>query len=172
MKFEAVIIQQLLAGYTFIFRHKKIIQFLIPGVILSLSSSARPEDLPLNSSVNPHTIYQTICVHGWTKTVRPPVGFTNNIKRQMMMDIGVPQEGVSDITLDHKIPLALGGSPDNLANLMLQPDDESKDKDRVEVCLARAVCAGKVNLTVAQKAIWDNWKSAARFCSGYKVIAD
>lgn len=88
----------------------------------------------------------------------------------MMAEIGVPPEGEEGITLDHTIPIVLGGSPDILANFMLQPDDESKDKDRVEVCLARMVCAGKVTLTEAQTSIWDNWRTAGRLCTGYRVI--
>lgn len=138
--------------------------------VVALYSAAEAEPLPLNPAVTQVTINQTICVHGWTKTVRPPVSYTGSIKRQMMADFGVPPEGEEDITLDHRIPLALGGSPDRPANFMLQPDDESKDKDRVEVCLARMVCAGKVTLTEAQTAIWDNWRTAGRLCTGYRVI--
>lgn len=134
------------------------------------SAAAFAEPLPLNPAVTQATINQTVCVHGWTKTVRPPVSYTGSVKRQMMAEIGVPPEGEEDITLDHKIPLALGGSPDDRRNFMLQPDDESKDKDRVEVCLARIVCAGKVSLDEARLAIWNNWRSAGRLCVGYHVI--
>ncbi len=135
-----------------------------------LAAPAFADDMPLNPSVTQETINQTICVHGWTKTVRPPVAYTGSIKRQMMAEIGVPPEGEEDITLDHKIPLALGGAPDDRRNFILQPDDESKDKDRVEVCLSRTVCGGKVSLEQARTAIWKNWRSAARLCTGYRVI--
>lgn len=137
---------------------------------VALYSDALAEPLPLNPAVTQETINQTICVHGWTKTVRPPVSYTGSVKRQMMAEIGVPPEGEEDITLDHRIPIVLGGSPGDRRNFMLQPDDESKDKDRVEVCLARTVCAGKVTLTEAQTAIWSNWRTAGRLCAGYRVI--
>jgi hypothetical protein len=135
-----------------------------------LPIAAFADPLPLNPDVTQETINQTICVHGWTKTVRPPVSYTGAVKRRIMAEIGVPPEGEEDITLDHRIPLALGGSPDSSQNLMLQPDDESKDKDRVEVCLSRQVCKGKITLADAQEAIRDNWRTAARLCWGYSVI--
>lgn len=87
-----------------------------------------------------------------------------------MAEIGVPPEGEPDVILDHRIPIVLGGSPDDVSNFILQPADESKDKDRVEVCLARMVCAGKVTLAEAQAAIWQNWHTAARLCVGYSVL--
>jgi hypothetical protein len=138
--------------------------------LLNSLSLVRGEELPLNPLVSKETIQQTICVRGWTKTVRPPVSYTNPLKQRMMAESGVPPEGEGSIKLDHKIPLALGGSPESVQNLILQPDDEAKDKDRVEVCLARAVCAGRVTLTEAQRSIWENWRSAGRLCSGYRVI--
>lgn len=139
-------------------------------LLFLFQSAAHSSEIPLNPDVRQETLNQTICVTGWTKTVRPPASHTGPIKRQMMAEIGVPPEGEDTIKLDHRIPLALGGSPDSLANFMLQPDDESKDKDRVEVCLARMVCAGKLSLSQAQAAIWANWQTAAALCSGYKVI--
>jgi len=142
------------------------------ALVLVSSAGAFADALPLSPIVNQETIKQTVCVHGWTKTVRPPVSYTGSIKRRMMSDIGVPPEGEKDITLDHRIPLALGGSADDLRNFMLQPDDESKDKDRVEVCLARSVCSGRVTLAEAQLAIWTNWRSAARLCRGYNLLVD
>lgn len=145
------------------------VTWLLTALFL-LVAPAFAGDMPLNPAVTQETINQTICVHGWTKTVRPPVAYTGSIKRRMMAEIGVPPEGEEDITLDHRIPLALGGSPDDRRNFILQPDDESKDKDRVEVCLSRTVCAGKVSLEQARMAIWNNWRAAAQLCTGYRVI--
>lgn len=141
------------------------------GFLVLYSASAIAETLPLNPMVTQETINKTICIHGWTKTVRPSVAYTGDLKRRMMDQIGVPPEGEIDIKLDHIIPLALGGSPDSPVNLMLQPNDESKDKDRVEVCLARMVCSGKVTLDEGRVAIWRNWRTAGRLCSGYHVIS-
>jgi hypothetical protein len=53
--------------------------------------------------------------------------------------------------LDHIIPLAIGGHPRNLDNLGLQPWEEAKRKDRIEVKLQCLVCAGQVALANAQR---------------------
>jgi hypothetical protein len=138
--------------------------------ILTSAGISSADELPLNPLVNESTVTDTICVHGWTKTVRPSVNVTNHIKRRMMFDIGVPPEGEPGVILDHRIPLSLGGSPNAKDNFILQPTDESHDKDRVELCLSRMVCAGRIQLYAAQKAIWSNWRTAAKLCSGFTVI--
>lgn len=145
----------------------------LPGLIITaslLAGAAFAEDIPINPDVRQDTLATTTCQHGWTKTVRPPVSYTGIVKRRMMAEIGVPPEGEPDVILDHRIPIVLGGSPDDVSNFILQPADESKDKDRVEVCLARMVCAGKVTLAEAQNAIWKNWRAAAHLCAGYSVL--
>ena len=60
----------------------------------------------------------------------------------------------------------------NLENFMLQSEEESKGKDRVELCLSKSVCAGRLSLDEAQKEIWRDWRQAARLCSGFFVIDD
>lgn len=100
--------------------------------------------------------------------MRPPVSVTSEIKHQLMAQQKISSYDEPDVILDHKIPLVLGGAPDDVHNLMLQHKAESKDKDRVEVCLARMVCAGRITLQQAQQAIWDNWRTAAALCSGYR----
>jgi hypothetical protein len=59
----------------------------------------------------------TICVRGWTKTVRPPVSVTNQIKREMLAGNG----NVWEYELDHVIPLDLGGAHLDRRNIQLQP---------------------------------------------------
>lgn len=128
------------------------------------------EDLPLNPDVRQDNITQTICVRGYTRTIRPPANVTNTIKHEMLRVCGYSSDAMHDFILDHKIPLSLGGAPNNLRNFTLQTADSSKDKDRVELCLSRTVCAGKISLAQAQQEIWMNWKGAGRLCSGYSVI--
>jgi hypothetical protein len=137
---------------------------------LGLATTALGAQMPLNPDVRQDNLDTTTCLRGWTRTVRPPVSYTGEIKRRMMAEIGVPPEGELDVILDHRIPIVLGGSPDDPRNFILQPADESKDKDRVEVCLARTVCAGHISLDQAQRAIWENWRTAGRFCQGFRVI--
>ena len=70
-----------------------------------------------------------------------------------------------DFELGHRIPLTLGGAPSDSRNLELQPWDEAAEKDHIEVCLARAVCAGKISLDEAQRRIWTDWRKARAGCT-------
>ena len=135
-------------------------------------SGLRAQELPLNDAVKEETLSQTICVRGYTRTVRPPANITNTIKYELLRKQGYPFSAMHDFILDHKIPLSLGGAPNDLRNFMLQTEAESRDKDRVELCLAKTVCSGRLSLAEAQREIWRNWRSAARLCSGFSVIDD
>jgi hypothetical protein len=137
---------------------------LLLGAIL-FSGTAVAETMPLNPAVTPTTIQSTICVKGWTASIRPPVSYTNRIKKQRMHEMGLPLELIGDFQLDHKLPLSLGGSPDDPRNLILQDQDEAEGKDAVERCLPAAVCAGAVSLSEAQQAIWNDWRVARHLCT-------
>ena len=106
----------------------------------------------LNPKVRQSTITKTICVKGWTKTVRPPVSYTNALKIQQMVqygDAGSP----SDYEEDHFIPLELGGAPKNPKNLWPEPHSQSKLSDRLETKLKKQVCKGILTLKKARAAI-------------------
>ena len=139
------------------------------GLCLGVSCA---QELPLNQSVRAETLSETICLRGYTRTIRPPANVTNTIKYEMLRKKGYAISAMHDFILDHKIPLSLGGAPNDLRNFMLQTEDESKDKDRVELCLAKTVCSGRLALDEAQREIWLDWRSAARLCSGFSVIDD
>lgn len=140
-------------------------------IVLSFfaASSAIAQPLPINPDVTQENISQTICVRGYTKTIRPPVEYTNSIKLRLLAEQGLPPESAEEYRLDHHINLSIGGAPSDPRNLMLQPNAESHDKDRVELCLSRSVCAGRITLQQAQQAIWTNWRTAAALCAGYRV---
>jgi hypothetical protein len=78
--------------------------------------------------------------------------------------MGLPLELIADFQLDHKIPLSLGGAPSDPRNLELDDESEAHEKDEVERCLPKAVCAGAISLKTAQEAIWSNWRKAASLC--------
>jgi hypothetical protein len=136
---------------------------LTPVVALAAGS------LPVIPWITQSNIQSSICIRGFTRSIRPPVSVTNEIKHRKLEAAGMPFSA-ADTKLDHIIPLALGGAPDDERNLALQGNAESHDKDRVELCLARTVCAGRITLAEAQSAIWSNWRTAGRLCSGYSVI--
>lgn len=129
------------------------------------TGAAIAETLPLNPAVTPATIQSTICVKGWTASIRPPVSYTNRIKKQRLHEMGLPLELIGDFQLDHKLPLSLGGSPEDPRNLVLQDQDEAEGKDAIERCLPAAVCSGSISLPDAQQAIWRDWREARRLCT-------
>lgn len=116
-----------------------------------------------NPDVTQSTINSTICVSGWTATVRPPTSYTNPLKEQGIADYGYSDTSLSDYEEDHQIPLELGGSPRDPKNLWPEPHYGSKTsytKDGVETRLKNAVCAGTITLAAARSAIKNNWTTA------------
>lgn len=104
----------------------------------------------LNPNVTQDNTKQTVCVKGWTSTVRPPVSYTNRIKHNLL-----PKgRSMQEYELDHIVPLALGGHPSSKANLMLQPwggKCGARTKDKEEYSYYRAVCRGEISLENARK---------------------
>lgn len=97
------------------------------------------------------------CVSGYTKTVR---SVSTSLKKRVYKAYGIaypPPFGTYEA--DHFIPLTLGGSND-IANLFpesAEPKPGFKEKDLVENYLHQQVCAGKINLSAAQRAIATDW---------------
>jgi hypothetical protein len=133
-------------------------------LLLAFSAPAFADDLPLNPVVTQESIATTICVPGWTKTVRPSARYTARIKIKLIRELEIPEELLVDFELDHRIPLALGGAPSEQHNLELQPWDEAGEKDRIEACLSRAVCAGTITLDEARRRIWADWRAVGKVC--------
>src|SRR5689334_22685356 len=100
-----------------------------PGAALASSCSTAYLPLPdpdctpgaYNSAVTQSTIGSTICVSGWTATVRPPTSYTNPLKVQGIADYGYSDTSVADYEEDHLVPLELGGSPRDPDNLWPEP---------------------------------------------------
>lgn len=119
----------------------------------------------LNPEVTQASIATTICVAGYTRTVRPPVSYTNRLKRQLMAAQGIGWEHAAEYELDHRINLSIGGHPRAPQNLVLQPWDGSagaRSKDRLELRLQKKVCNGTLTLHAAQACIWKDWQACAR----------
>jgi len=104
----------------------------------------------LNPDVTQDTIGQTICVHGWTATVRPPTEYTNQLKSQQMPLYG-ESGSPSDYQEDHLISLELGGNPTDPKNLWPEPYPRAADVDKIENQLNDKVCSGQLTLAVAQR---------------------
>lgn len=113
-----------------------------------------------NSNVTQSDIYSTICVSGWTSTVRPPTSYTNPLKVASIQDYKYNDTYLGDYEEDHLIPLELGGSPTSVYNLWAEPHQgnyTSYQKDALENNLNAQVCDGKMQLVQAQQEIATNW---------------
>ena len=110
----------------------------------------------IDPRVTQDNIDSTICVSGYTKTVRPPVSVTEPQKIESMKSYGF-NDSPSNYEFDHLIPLELGGAPDNMKNLWPEPHSSSYDKDAVENYLHEQVCSGNMKLKTAQDLISTNW---------------
>ena len=104
----------------------------------------------LNPDVTQGNIDSTICVHGWTKTIRPPTSYTNALKEKQMREYGVGGSA-SDYQEDHLISLELGGDPTDPRNLWPEPYPRAAAVDRIENELNAKVCAGSLSLRAAQE---------------------
>jgi hypothetical protein len=103
----------------------------------------------LNPDVTQATIAATICRHGWTRTVRPPVSYTNELKLRQLAGRGV-RAPPSAFQEDHLISLELGGNPTDPRNLWPEPYPRAAAVDRIENELNRRVCDGSLSLAEAQ----------------------
>ena len=116
-----------------------------------------------NPNVTQSNIHSTICVSGWTATVRPPTSYTNPLKVQGIAAYGYSDTNLSDYEEDHLVPLELGGAPRDPGNLWPEPHygtQTAYTKDGVETKLKNAVCAGTITLSAARSAIRTNWTTA------------
>ena len=146
--------------------------FLITVTSLAINCSAIAGDLPdprvtpgaINPQVTQENIQQTICVPGFTKTIRPPAYYTNRLKRsQLDGDYSAADRNPKHYEEDHLIALSLGGNPTDVRNLWVQPRSgkrSAEKKDQLEFVLHRLVCRGEVSLQDAQSEIATDWIAA------------
>ena len=104
----------------------------------------------LNPDVTQATIATTVCKRGWTRTVRPPVSYTNGLKAKGLRQYGLrgPPSGYQE---DHLISLELGGDPTDPRNLWPEPYPRAATVDEIENELNARVCSGALSLTEAQE---------------------
>lgn len=132
-------------------------------------------------AVTQDNIQQTICVSGYSKTVRPPVSVTGPMKETVGKEyaLTIPMNVVEG---DHLISIELGGCPGPNRGCQFQSNfwDEpwcsftdtcsftdqkatdfsymgAKAKDCIENCLHKRVCSGQMQLADAQQGIAANW---------------
>ena len=119
----------------------------------------------LNPAVTPSDIRQTICVRGYSRSIRPPERYTERLKRLQIHEYGYRDRWLRDYEEDHLVALSAGGSPTSPENLWPQPHDVvggwgSYAKDRLEARLHWLVCHRGLPLATAQRALAHDWITA------------
>ncbi|PZR66782.1 MAG: hypothetical protein DLM66_12840 [Candidatus Dormiibacter spiritus] len=141
----------------------------VPGAACHYRQVAGNQTLPdssctpgaTNPAVTQADIGSTICVRGWTKTIRPPASETEPQKRKSMRRYGATGSA-GDFEFDHLISLELGGAPDDQRNLWPEPGASPNAKDGVERALNQAVCTRRLTLIEAQRRITADWTTATQ----------
>jgi hypothetical protein len=116
----------------------------------------------LNPKVAQGNIRSTICVKGWTATIRPPASYTTALKKTQMKAYGLAGS-TSAYEEDHLVSLELGGNPTDPRNLWPEPWNGTSGahaKDKTENRLKAEICSGKLTLAAAQHAIATDWRTA------------
>ena len=135
------------------------------SVIFSISQAEPNRRLTpgaFDPGVTQENIHQTICVPGYSKMVRPPVSYTEHLKRKLILAYGYTDRRLRDYELDHDAAIGLGGAPVNPKNLWPQPHHVvggwgSYAKDRLEDRLHVLVCHDRLALAQAQHDITQDW---------------
>lgn len=105
-----------------------------------------------NPFVNQGNISSTICVSGYSASVRPNYSYTSNLKKLEIHYRRLPGT-VGDYELDHFIPLELGGNPYDTRNLWMEKWSNAHVSDPYENQLHRQVCNGSLSLREARENI-------------------
>ena len=117
----------------------------------------------VNPEVTQANIGSTICVSGWTRTVRPRVSYTNALKYSQLHS-GYNLDGdmnMKNYEEDHIVPLEVGGHPSDPKNLFPEPRNIRYGaylKDKLENRMHRLVCTGQLTLRKAQAVFLTNWQ--------------
>ncbi len=115
----------------------------------------------LNPAVRQQTVDETICVDGWTDSVRPAESVTEQEKSASTAAYG-DTAALGGYEYDHFVPLELGGATNDPRNLWPEPGASPNPKDAVEDELRARVCDGQMSLSQAQQEIVSNWVALAR----------
>lgn len=104
----------------------------------------------VNPDVTQQNIADTVCKHGWTRTIRPPTDYTNALKQKQMREYAVTGRP-SQYQEDHLISLELGGHPTDARNLWPEAYPRAAEMDSIENELNAKVCSGDLTLDQAQR---------------------
>jgi len=147
------------------------VNLFLATLALCLSFPTLASDLPnpsltpgaINPAITQQNIHQTVCIKGYTKTIRPPANYTNKLKKRQLREYGCDDLNPKHYEEDHLIPLSIGGNPRDPQNLWPEPRNSewnAAKKDGLEFTLYRMVCRNEISLKDAQVAMAANWIEA------------
>ncbi len=141
---------------------------LLAGCLLAATSHTYIPDHKrtpgaINPKVTQENLHATVCMSGWSRTVRPPATYYR-LKAKQMRELGLPGSA-HDYHEDHLVPLCAGGHPTDPRNLWPQPlmgRWTDKVKDQLESSVCRQVCRGNITLKQGQAIFLDepDWTKA------------
>ena len=117
-----------------------------------------------NPAVTQSTIKKTICISGWTATIRPKPSYTTALKIQQL-NSGYSVNGdtkPSDYEEDHLVPLEIGGSPTSPLNLWPELWNDPLGahlKDKLENKIHSLICKGQMSLATGRSVFTGDWTS-------------
>jgi len=154
-------------------------KILLSLALIAISINGFAGDLPdpaispgaVNLAVTQENIHETICVKGYSKTVRPTYQYTNWLKKKQIREYGYADTDPRDYEQDHIVPISLGGDPTDPDNEFPQPRNSewgADKKDELELRLLKLVCRGDLPLETAQHDIAADWIEAYKKYGGEK----
>ena len=146
----------------------RITALILAVLVTGLDIAAHAGELPdrqltpgaINSAISEQQYRAQCHTKGWAGPYRPPVSFTNSLKKLQMKNYGYPLADARDYEEDHLVPLCLAGAPEDPDNLWPQPRSgewNADRKDKLEAKLCRLTCDGKVSLADTQREIAADW---------------
>lgn len=143
-----------------------LLSFAFAAGLLLFAHAGIPDNYPpagvtgdADPVVTQATIAKTICVPGYTSTVR---AVTDATKAAVLARDGRKSPCCE---VDHFLSLEIGGSNDPDKNLWAEPyagEYGARVKDKVETAAHRLVCSGKISLADAQKGVTGDWIAFGR----------
>ena len=133
---------------------KHIFSFVL--TFLALSASAQAVD----PAITQQNIQNTICIPGYSESVRPPLVVSNRIKYQLLRGHGLLRSDAPLYELDHIIPISLGGAPLDVFNMQIQLWEGPRGAHRKDILEAEyhwQVCNLQMTLSAAQLYFAHNW---------------
>jgi hypothetical protein len=129
---------------------------LLAAIALSFPGRGQPyipdhERTPgaIHPDITKANIHETVCVSGYTKTIRPPSYYTGWLKAQQIRELGLPGT-MRDYHGDHLLPLYVGGHPRNLRPEPVAGKWSASAKDQLESSVCRQVCRGDITVQEEQ----------------------